>query len=408
MPATTGLITVGFGANTQISYLVQTAAGAIDDTPEWTVLPFASGEMTFQAEQMNDTSMTGDRSELAPRSGTVNGQMNISGKFRPECLDDLIEAAAQGTWATKSTSTGATVTVAAEAAGFSFTRSDALGSWVADGVQAGDVITFSGFEAPHAANNDTFTVTSVSATVIQCDDATGLSAVTDATSITATSEIQVLKVGKIQRRVAWEIYHSDIDEYLRMIDTEISNFSLSLQANGEITFELTTIGGTELDLGAAIDTAVSGATYVETTKPFYDTFNGTVSLAGETGIYFSSMTPTINNQSTPLFALGSRYPFAVAHGKMLGDMSLVAYYTDETIKAKYQDETSLNLSIQIKYEDEDDIDTDYHTLKFPSTKIINFGRPIGGEGELMDNLTVKPYKDTTLDSSFQFEKYNAS
>ena len=49
MPVTTGLQTVGFGANTKISYLVQTAAGAIDSNPEWTVVPFASGEMTVQA-----------------------------------------------------------------------------------------------------------------------------------------------------------------------------------------------------------------------------------------------------------------------------------------------------------------------------------------------------------------------
>lgn len=319
---TTGLQTVGFGANTQISYLVQTAAGSIDDTPTWIVVPFASGEMTVQAEQMNDTSMTGDRNELEPRSGTVNGQMTLSGKFRPECLDALMEAAAQGTW----------------------------------------------------------------------------------TTVGATTEDELI-VGSTQRRVAWEIYHSDTDEYVRMVDTEISNFSLSLNANGEVTFDMTAIGGTELDLEADIGTMITGATYTETTEPFYDSFSGTVSLAGETGIYFSSMTPTINNQSTPLFALGSRYPFAIAHGKMMGDMSLTAYYTDETIKSKYQDETSLDLTVTIMYEDVvDPLTTFYHKIEWPSTKIISFGRPIGGEGELVDNLTVKPYKDTGIGSSFKITR----
>jgi hypothetical protein len=321
MPVTTGLQTVGFGSNTQIAYLVQAAAGAIDATPTWIVVPFESGEMTVQAEQMYDNSMTGDRNELAPRSGTVNGQMRLSGKFRPECFDGLLEAAAQGTW----------------------------------------------------------------------------------TTIGATTE-DALLVGSTQRRVAWEIYHSDTDEYVRMIDTEISNFSLSLNANGEVTFDMTAIGGTELDLGDDIGTAITGATYVETTEPFYDSFNGTISLAGETGIYFSSMSPTINNQSTPLFALGSRYPFAISHGKMMGDMSLTAYYTDETIKSKYQDETSLDLTVKIMYEDVgelEDTTTFYHQIKWPSTKIISFGRPVSGEGALMDNLTVKPYKDTGIGSSFQ-------
>ena len=405
MPVTTGLQTVGFGANTKISYLVQTAAGAIDSTPEWTVVPFASGEMTVQAEQMNDNSMTGDRNELEPRSGTVNGQMKLSGKFRPECLDGLLEAAAQGTWAAKYTEALGAVTVAVVATGKTFTRS--AGSWLTTGVEIGDLITFSGFTAP--GNNKTFLVSAVTATVITCATATGLvDTSSPQASVTVTTAGEYLKVGNIQRRVAWEIYHSDTDEYLRMIDTEISNFNLSLNANGEISFDLTAIGGTELDLGADIDDPIAGATYVETSKPFYDSFNGTISLAGATGIYFSSMSPTINNQSTPLFALGSRYPFAIAHGKMMGDMSLTAYYTDETIKSKYQDETSLNLKVQIKYEDEELIDTDFHEIEFPSTKIISFGRPVSGAGELMDNLTVKPYKDATLASSFRIRKYNAA
>lgn len=404
MPVTTGLQTVGFGANTKISYLVQTAAGAIDDTPEWTVVPFASGEMTVQAEQMNDNSMTGDRNELEPRSGTVNGQMKLSGKFRPECFDDLLEAAAQGTWGVKYALTGLTVTVASAASGFTFTRS--TGSWVTDGVAVGDIITFGGFAA--VGNNASFQVTALTALAVTCGNATGCTAVVSDTDVTATTGADYLKVGSTQRRVAWEIYHSDTEEYLRMIDTEISNFNLSLNANGEISFDMTAIGGTELDLGANIGDPVSGATYVETTKPFYDSFNGTISLAGATGIYFSSMSPTINNQSTPLFALGSRYPFAISHGKMMGDMSLTAYYTDETIKSKYQDETSLNLKVQIKYEDEELIDTDFHEIEFPSTKIISFGRPVSGAGELVDNLTVKPYKDATLASSFRIRKYNAA
>lgn len=402
MTVTSGLISVGFGANTQVSYLIQAAAGSIDTTPGWTVVPFSSGEATVQAEQMNDPSMTGDRNELEPRSGTVNGQMTLSGKFRPECLDELIEAAAQGTWAVKYALTGLTVTVASAASGFTFTRGS--GSWVTDEVEVGDFITFGGFA--DSENNDTFEVTAVEALIVTCANATGCAAVTDDTDVTATTGTDYLKVGSTQRKVAWEIYHSDTDEYIRLVDTEMSEFSLNLQSNGDVTFSLTALGGTELDLGAAIDTAVAGATYTETTKPFYDTFNGSISLEGETGIYFSSMTPTINNQSNPLLALGSRYPFAIAHGKMMGDMSLTAYYTDETIKSKYQDETSLDLTIQIKHESASDILTDFHELEFPSTKIISFGRPVSGEGELVDNLTVKPYKDTTLDSSFRIRKYN--
>lgn len=404
---TTGLVTVGLGDNTQLSYLVQAAAGAIDASPAWIVLPFTNAEYSVQAEQLADNSMTGDRNELEPRTGTVNDSVSASGKFRPECLDNIIEAAAQGTWAVKYALSGMTITVAAETAGFSFTRS--TGSWITDGVKVGDIMIFSGFEAPHIANNTALEVTTVtSATVLQFANATGLSAVTDAATISATTTTDYVKVGSTRRAIAWEVYHSDTDEYIRIMDTEIASFNISLAPNGDVTFQLEAVGGQELDLGTDIDKPIADATYTETSKPFFDSFNGTVSLKGETGIYFSSMNPSINNQSTPLFALGSRYPFAVSHGKMVGDMSLTAYYTDETIKSKYQDETSLDLKIQVKYEDEDLIDTSFYEFEYPSCKITNFGRPIGGSGELVDNLTVKPYKNTTLDSSFRIRKFNAA
>jgi hypothetical protein len=404
---TTGLVTVGLGDNAQLAYLVQAAAGEIDANPAWIVLPFTNAEYSVQAEQLADNSMTGDRNELEPRTGTTNATVSVSGKFRPECLDDIIEAAAQGTWAAKYAISGMTVTVAAETSGFSFTRG--TGSYITDGVEVGDIIIFSGFVAPHTANNAAFEVTAVdSATKITCANATGLSAVTDAASISATTATDYVKVGSTRRAVAWEVYHSDTDEYIRIIDTEIASFSISLAPNGDVTFQLEAIGGKELDLGANIGDAVAGATYTETSKPFYDSFNGTVSLEGEAGIYFSGLNPSINNQSTPLFALGSRYPFAVSHGKMMGDMSLTAYYTDKTIKSKYQNETSLDLKIQVKYEDEDLEDTSFYEFEYPSCKITNFGRPIGGSGELVDNLTVKPYKDTTIDSAFRIRKYNAA
>jgi hypothetical protein len=404
MPATTGLVTIGLGDNTQCAYLVQTASGAIDDDPAWTVLPFSSAEYTVQAEQLNDDSMTGDRNELEPRSGSVSASVSVSGKFRPECLDDIIEAAAQGTWAVKYVLTGLTVTVAA--AGKTFTRS--TGTWAADGVEVGDMIIFSGFTddgGDEDDNNGTYQVTALDGAELTAGNATGLVDVTSATSIAATTDTDYVMVGSTRRAVAWEFYHSDTDEYIRIIDTEIASFSISLAPNGDVTFQLEAIGGEELDLGEDIDTAIADSTYTETSKPFYDSFNGTVSLEGETGIYFSGLNPSINNQSSPLFALGSRYPIGVSHGKMVGDMSLTAFYTDGTIKAKYQDETSLDLKIQVKYEDEELEDTSFHEFEYPSCKITNFGRPIGGAGELVDNLTVKPYKDTTLDSAFRIRKF---
>jgi len=403
MPATTGLVTVGLGDNVQLAYLVQTASGTIDATPAWTVLPFNNAEYTVQAEQLADDSMTGDRNELEPRSGTVDTRVSVSGKFRPESLDDIIEAAAQGTWAVKFTAlSGLTVTVAAAASGFTFTR--AAGSWITDGVEVGDVITFGGFA--DGENNIAVEVTTLDATILTAANATGCAAVVSDTDVTATTGADYVKVGSTRRAVAWEFYHSDTDEYVRIKDTEIASFSISLSPNGDVTFQLEAIGGEELDLTSDIGEPMAGATYTETTKPFFDSFNGTVSLEGEAGIYFSGLSPSMNNQSSPLFALGSRYPIAVSHGKMVGNMSMTAFYTDETIKSKYQDETSLDLTIRVKYEDEDLVDTSFYEFEYPSCKIISFGRPVGGSGELVDNLTVKPYKDSTLDSSFRIRKYN--
>ena len=181
---TTGLVTIGLGDNAQLAYLVQTASGSIDANPTWITIPFSSAEYSVQAEQIMDDSMTGDRNELEPRSGTINTSVSVSGKFRPECLDDIIEAAAQGSWAVKYTAlTGLKVTVASETDGFSFTRD--ADSFVTDGVEVGDVVTWSGFE--DSENNIAVEVTAVSALEIVAANATGCQTVVDDTGIGLTT-----------------------------------------------------------------------------------------------------------------------------------------------------------------------------------------------------------------------------
>jgi len=401
--------------------------------------------------------MTGDRSELEPGQGTINGQMTVSGKFRPECLDALIEAAMQSTWAATSTATftqtfpnvvasdvtaTGTLTVGVQVAvGDTMTIGDKTFTFVADTTESADGEISIGSDAAAgllaivAAINGTdhntastfvtagvfagsasvltaiVTGAEANATATTSDFTSGsnsFAAVTLTGGIDATDAAEFVTVGSTQRRVAFELYHADTDEYLRIIDTEISAFSVALATNGDITFSLTAIGGTELDLGANIGLPVTGATYVKTSLPMYDSFNGTLALDGVSGVYFSSMSPSVNNNSTPLLALGSRYPFAIGHGKMNADLSVTGYYTDETIKAAYQDETSLDLTIQVKYEDVIDTSTNFHSFVYPSCKITSFGRPVSGAGELMENITIKPFNSTTIGGSMAIVKsYNA-
>lgn len=403
---TTGLINVAFGSNTRLAYLIQDEAGVIDTTPEWKVLPFSSAEPNVEAEQMQDPSMTGDRNMLQPRSGVVNGQITASGKFRPEALDDLLEAAMQGTWGNKYEVSGLTVEVVDDEGTFSFVLAE--GEWEDYGVEVGDSVAFSGFTGDHTDNNTTVNVTALSPGGEMETDAIGLSAVAEANDIAMESDMgnNFLKVGSTRRAIAWEIYHADADEYVRIIDTELSQFSIQLQSNGDVTFSLTAIGGSELDLGEDIADPVAGATYVTTDAPFYDSFNGYVELDGNPAIYFSELSPSLDNQSSPLFAIGNRYPIAVAHQKMNAEMSMTAYYQDETIKQKYQSEDVVKLKLQIKYEDVADTNTDYHVFTYPSAKITNFGRPVAGEGELMDNVTILPFKHDGLGSSVLIQKHN--
>lgn len=403
---TTGLINVGFGANTRLAYLIQTAAGAIDESPAWNVLPFSSSEPSVQAEQMEDDSMTGDRNMLEPRSGTVNGQIQASGKLRPGALDALLEACTQGTWEPKFTETGLTVTVVALGGTDGYTV-QLVGAedptWEDLGIEVGEEVTLAGFEDD--GNNDTFMVTEVSGDTITLGDAVDMVATASESDITASTPDNYLKVGNTRRAIAWEIYHSDTDEYIRIIDTEISELSISLSSNGDVNYTLTAIGGEELDLGANIDDPVGGATYVQNMKPFYDSFNGVIEIAGQPAIFFSELNPSMNNNSTPLFAVGNRYPIAVGHQKMNAEMTMTAYYQAETVKALYQAETPVNLKMEMKYSGAEG--TDYHVFMYPSSKIISFGRPIPGAGELMENVTIRPFKDASIESSILIRRYIA-
>ena len=406
---TTGITNLSLGANAKISYLVQTAAGAIDASPAWKTIPVDSFDPQVQPNQLENNALTGHRDRLAPRSGTVNAQVTASGRLYPVIYEDLLEAAFQGTWGAKFALTGLEITVNETAK--TFTR--ASGSWITDGVVVGDRITFSGFAETgppdETPNNGTFVVTEVtSATVLTFGDATVLVDTAAARTVNATTPSDYLKVGSTKRKIAIEAHYSDADdgngEYQRFVDLEVASIAFSVGAQGDVNMNLSLVGGTELDLGANIADEIAGATYTETALDFFDSFSGFLNMDASSVATITSMTPNIDNQSNPLFIIGSRYPGAVSHGKVNANIDVTVFYTDNTIKEKFQDEDDVAMHLSFANGPTGNVNT--MSLQYPNGRIISFGRPVGGETEIIQNLTLQPYRNDDLETSVILQRYN--
>ena len=384
---TTGMTNIALGANSRVAYLVQSSVGEIPTSPEWKVLPVDNYDPQVQHNQLENNALKGTRDRLKPRAGTVNAMFNASGRFYPDIYDDLLSAGLQSAWGQKFSETSIGISV--NATNKTFTRSS--GSWLDHFIIVGDDILFAGFtEAGEGGNNGLFEVTAVTESVLTFGNATGLADTAAERSVTATTPYSYLMVGSDRSKVAVEVFYSDVGEYQRFVNVEVASISISVDSQGDAIINFSLTGGAELNLGANIGDEIAGATYTYPGKNFFDSFSGSLRQNNTQIATVTSIGQNFDNQSNPLFIIGSRYPGAVSHGTVNGNFDITVFYADNEIKEKFQSEEVVSIEVNFT----NDVGNDYNvfSIYYPKAKVVSYSRPVGGDTEIVQNLTLQPFK----------------
>ena len=220
------------GNNVSVRYKVQSGLGSPASGSGGKELPFiASGGLVPAKAAIESPEVRADGMTSIGRHGSRSVGGDYAAVLRVGALDELIEAAARGTWAAAATITQSTMTSITTTA---TTIVAAAGSWITEGVRAGDVIRLSNHST--AANNDkNIPVVSVTASTITVPAGyLTLDGTPDATFTLTRLRRVTNDVPPVARYFTMEEYHADIEQSEVFTDCVVSSLAIAMAADDTV------------------------------------------------------------------------------------------------------------------------------------------------------------------------------
>lgn len=210
----------------------------------------------------------------------------------------------------------------------------------------------------------------------------------------------VLTAGTTRRSFTFERNFGDIGQYLRYTGCELNTLELSVAPNQMVSVSFGVIGKDQ----SIAQAAIAEATYadVSTTEPF-DSFTGTITEDGVAIATVTELSLSLENGIDPQFAIGSsttRRP-TIGRSKLTG--KITAYFEDEDLLTKFQDEAESSLAFTLS-----DLDGNDYTIELPLTK-YNSGQPdVSGEGSVTISLDFVALFDSVAGSQIKITRAPAA
>lgn len=382
---------MGEGSRRRLSYIEEATWGVTPDTPSMKLLRNTGGSgIQMQRDSLQSQEYRSDRQVAAMRLGNKRPTLEVPIEFSYGSFDDLLEGALFGDWAVPYNLT--TQTVSVDASAKTFSRS--TGSWITDGVMAGDSIVTTGFE--DSGNNGTFLVSEVSASAITCATATGLTTVSEDTGVAVTTTRQRLKQGVTKKFFTFEEGFEDMDpaQFQAMVGAMVNTFSLSVSTNAMITGSFSLVGKSA---GAFSDTSLDAEpTAAPTTDPF-DSYTGSLTEGGASAVV-TALSISLNNGIEALFACFASLAHRMGVGRANLTGSLSAFFESAATANKFLNETESALVFSLE-----DLDGNSYTFTIPRIKYTGTNKSIT-ENNVVLEYPWQALADATTATCFIVDK----
>ena len=370
------------GALTSTFYVAEIDCGVTPVNPAWLPFRYTSGNMQLTKDFITSEELDGSRDVADARGGSKQTSGDISVEASYGSYDDIFEAALGGTWQAGGTGSGLDITV--DDVAKTFTR--AAGDFTTD-VYVGRLIRFPDLTGDNAK---AFYVTAVTATVVTCANAEGLTS-ENVTSDFAVSD--VLTVGSLRRTFSVLTHFQDADggagEYHITKGVEISGWNFDVAVNAMVTGSFPTIGRSYHP-----DTTLpAGSTFplVDKTEP-YAGVDGRILEDDLTLGFITSATSNLDNNASAQFEIGSNDVSFISRGRANSTLSLASYFTNSVQLEKFVNETEVSVVITLEGDD------GALSFTYPRVKYTSGAPDVAGEGEITQTLDGQALAGTGVDT----------
>ena len=271
---------------------------------------------------------------------SVSGQ--ISGNLSPSTYELMMAGIMRKDFAATADVTGLTITIAGSGP-YTITRSS--GSWLTDGIKAGDVVrlTAGSFTAVNLNNN--FFVISETATVLtgvmlNGDAMTADAAVTSATLAVVGKKTYAPKTSHTNDYFTFEEWYADITRSEVFPDCKVNTMAVNIPADGSATVDFDIVGvGTRTTSGSqSFNTPTA-----ETTTGVVEGVRGVVYVNGAAVSTATSAQITFDSGIAPVGAtLGSVVSSDLIQGRLKVSGSFTAQFDGVTLQTLFDNETPVS------------------------------------------------------------------
>lgn len=299
---------------------------------------FTKTKQTFSSEEINSFQQyTGDAYGSASTSGTLNGELS------PATYKDFLASLLRTTFVSISAISSVSLTIAGSGPTFTITR--ASGSFLTDGVKAGDVVQITGGTYTGIAKNLNLVVVSLTATVLTVIVPNGKTLAAQGPVASSTLSIIGKKAVVPSSSQANDYYTieewlSDISKSRLYTDMQVASADITIPANGTAKIQLAFMGLARSLSGSQVLTSPTA----ETSTAILSGVNAAILVNAAQTTVATSLALKIDGQLSPGEpVIGSKSISDNVKGdvKVTGSFSVVK--TDEANATLFDNETQFQI-----------------------------------------------------------------
>lgn len=368
---------IASGVGKQVIYKVQSALGTKATAGSAQILRRVTSNLELRKNTFQSNEIRTDYQISDFRHGTKYIEGNISGEISPGTYKDFFAAALRRDFATVSAIASLSITITGTSAPYTVARGS--GSWLTDGIKAGDVVKFTAGTFNVANTGKNLLVASVSASNLTVYPLNSSSMVAEGPIASATLTVvgkktYVPTTSHTNKYFTVEHWFSDISESESFIDCKVNTVAVAITPTGMATVDFGFIGRSQ-DLAAS---QYFSSPTAATTTGVTAGANGLLMVSGATVGNVTGISFDINGNMTREDVIGSSSSPDIFAGSVLVSGQITILFEDDTYSQMFEDETEASIAVALTTSN--DAAADFVSFVMPRIKVGGNSKDDGQKG----------------------------
>lgn len=375
-------MTIAVGVAKTLAYKAESSWGTAAGASGAQLLRRVSSDLSLQKQAYQSNEIRSDYQIADYRHGVRQVSGSITGELSAGTWEDFIAAAVRKAFVAVSSITGLSITVASAGTvnGFTtYTVSRGSGSWLTDGIKAGNVVRLTAGSLNAANLNKNLLVLSAVAADLTVLPLNGVAMTAEGPIASCTLAVPGKKTyvptsGHTDTSFTFEHYFSDLTLSEVFTGCKVGQMTIGLPPTGIAMIGLDIIGK---DITTAGSQYFSSPT-AETSTGVLAAVNGIVAVQGSPVALLTGLTVNVKGDMQPANVVGSNTPADISEGRVMVDGQFTAYFSSATMRDYFINETEISLFGA--FTASGSAGADFVALSMPRIKVGSAGKDDGEKG----------------------------